>query len=63
MAEYVCPPSEQDLALAKQTGNWFRKDLLAPNKNRGDLVTSFGDTAQIAKNLKSIVWVDKQATE
>ena len=63
MAEYVCPPSEQDLALAQQTGNWFRKDLLAPNKNRGDLVTSFGDTAQIARNLKSIVWVDKQATE
>ncbi len=63
MAEYICPPAEQNLHTVQQTANWFRKDLLAPNKKRGDLVTAFGDTQQIATNLSSVAWINKQATE
>jgi len=62
MAEYICPPSENGKEIDQQNGNWYRKDLVIPKTSRGELVTAFGDTAEIAKQLSSVAWVDAQHT-
>ena len=62
MAEYICPPLEKGKAADQQKGNWYRKDLVVPNTTRDELVTAFGDTPQIAKQLNSVAWVDTQPT-
>ncbi len=60
MAEHICPSEEQSLPAEQRKANWFKKDLLAPNSTRGELVTAFGDTDAIASQLKSPQWLDTQ---
>jgi len=62
MADYICPPAEQNLPPAKRKGNWFRRDLNDPETDRSPLVTAFGDIDAITRNLADPAWVDGQKT-
>jgi len=62
MAEYICPPAENNVVLGERKGNWFKNDLVVPNTTHDQLVTAFGDISRIAKQLSSVSWVDAQPT-
>lgn len=59
MAEYICPVDKEGKPAA---GNWFQKDLVIPDTTRDQLVTAFGATKEIAKNLSTKAWVNKLPT-
>lgn len=63
VAEFICPPDEAQDPMSKRAGNWFQKDLLAPNSKRGALVTARGDIAAIKDHLSNPKWIDDQKTE
>ena len=48
MVEYICPAT---------AGNWFKQDLVNAKK-RDALVTAFGDTARIQKQMSDAKWLD-----
>jgi uncharacterized protein len=60
MAEYICPIDKNGKPTA---GNWFKEDLVFPGSTRDQLVTAFGATKEIAKNLSSKAWLNKQPTD
>ena len=63
-ADFICPPAESQIPLANRSGNWFQKDLLAPNsKSRGALVSARGNIAQIQSHLSNPAWIDSVKTE
>jgi hypothetical protein len=61
MADFICPPNEIKLPVAKQKGNWFRSDFI-DSKKRGVLVTARGDVQSIKANLENKAWIEKQPT-
>lgn len=62
MTEFICPPSEAALPLAKRQGNWFTRDLVVPETKRGLLVSANGNIAIIKKQLSDPNWINKQPT-
>jgi hypothetical protein len=63
-ADFICPPAESQIPIANRSGNWFQKDLLAPNsKSRGALVSARGNIAQIQSHLSNPAWIDSVKTE
>jgi len=51
LVDYICPQNEDNLPLSQRTANWFRKDLITPNK-RDQLVTTKG-TQEYINSIKS----------
>jgi len=62
MADYICPPDEENLPITERKGNWFRSDFVYSKTGRGTLVTARGDVASIKKHLESKTWIENQPT-
>ncbi|HET6992508.1 MAG TPA: hypothetical protein VFJ43_14340, partial [Bacteroidia bacterium] len=60
VSEYICPSEEADKPMHTRNGNWFQKDLLAPNSRRGALVTAHGNQGAIKSHLSNPQWIDNQ---
>jgi hypothetical protein len=56
-AEYICPKKEIGKKENEKKGNWFRRDLIN-EKQRDELVTTFGEIDRIKDQLSDSKWLD-----